>query len=359
VNHRHRAATVGAVVCSLAVPAVSSAATRDVYMGTPPKIAKTLQDKYGSDANAFFPTNSKIHVGDTVRFIPVGFHNVDLPKKGGSGVPFLVPSKPSAGETDAAGAAFWFTGQPTLSFNPVLGPPGLFGKSASYNGSKAVNTGLPLSDKPKAVKITFTKTGSFTYYCDLHVGMKGKVSVVSKRSSAPSAKAHAAAITKQSKSALNTGKALDSAKPPSTGITVGTSGSGGVERYAFSPDKLSVKVGDTVTFTMSSKSYEDHTATTGPGDPEKKDTYLGKIAAAFEGDVFPGIAIYPSDDPAKGNATLTPQLHGNGFWNSGILDAAGATPLPKSNSVLFGAAGTYTFVCLIHPFMKATVTATA
>jgi plastocyanin len=39
------------------------------------------------------------------------------------------------------------------------------------------------------------------------------------------------------------------------------------------------------------------------------------------------------------------------------LDSSSTTPaLPSSNSVTFSTAGTYTFYCLIHPFMKGTVT---
>jgi plastocyanin len=351
-------ATVGAVVCCLAVPAAASAKTLDVNLGTPPKVTKQLERQYFADANAFFPSTTTINVGDTVRFVPYGFHNVDLPKKGGKPIAFLVPGKPAA-ENDAAGQPFWFNGQPTFAFSPVLGPPGLFGKSTTYNGTKTVNTGAPLSDKPKPVKVKFTKTGTFTYYCDIHVGMKAKVRVVGKNAAAPSAKAHAAAIAKQTAAAVATAKALAKAKPPTSGVSIGTSGAGGVERYAFAPEKLSVKVGTTVTFSMSSKSLEDHTATTGPGDPDKGTGYIGALAKAFEGNELPGAAVYPSDPPPAGAAALSPQLHGNGFWSSGILDAAGATPLPKSNAVKFNAPGTYTFYCLIHTFMKATVTATA
>ena len=68
--------------------------------------------------------------------------------------------------------------------------------------------------------------------------------------------------------------------------------------------------------------------------------------------------VYPSEPPGSAAATLTPLLHGNGFWNSGVLDASSATPQPgEANSVTFGPPGKYDFYCLIHPFMKATVTA--
>jgi plastocyanin len=355
------AATVGSVICCLAIPAASSAATRDVYMGTPPKSQKTLNETYFADANQFFPTKTTIHVGDTVRFLPVGFHNLSLPKKGGKPTPAIAPTgQLVSGEKDAAGADFWFNGQPSYGFNTALLPPkSLFGKSVSYNGSKLVDSGLPIQDKPGAVKVKFTKTGSFTYYCTLHDGMKGQVKVVAKRSSAPSSKGQAAAIAKQVAQAISTAKGLAKRKDPSNGITIGVAASNGVERYVFAPDKLSVKVGDTVTFTMGSQSRELHTATTGPGDAEKKGTYIGDLVAAFESPVFPGQAIYPSDSPFSGNATLTPTLHGNGFWSSGGLDNSKNSPAPNLGSVKFGAAGTYTFVCLIHPFMKATVTATA
>jgi plastocyanin len=37
------------------------------------------------------------------------------------------------------------------------------------------------------------------------------------------------------------------------------------------------------------------------------------------------------------------------------MDGSSATPLPASSQLTFGAAGTYNFYCLIHPFMKGTV----
>jgi plastocyanin len=38
------------------------------------------------------------------------------------------------------------------------------------------------------------------------------------------------------------------------------------------------------------------------------------------------------------------------------MDAAAATPLPPSGSVTLSTPGTYRFVCLIHTFMKGTIT---
>lgn len=351
------AAAIGAAACCALVPAAADAATRTVLMGTPPSIAKTLNETYGSDANAFFPSSLTIHVGDKVAFTPVGFHNLDLPKKGGKAVAAIGPTgKLISGENDAAGAPFWFNGQAQLGFTaPML--TSAFGKTVSYNGSKGVQSGLPLADKPKPLNVKFTKKGTFTYYCDLHPGMKAKVHVVSARSKAPSAKAVKSAVAKQAAAAIKTAKGFAKKKSPAGTIMAGLHGAGGVELMAFAPSTLAVKVGDTVTFKMDANSVETHTATAGPGNIEDPKSYIGGIAAGFENPVFPGVATYPSEPGPAGVATLTPTLHGNGFWNSGAMDAVTATPLISSNAVKFGAAGTYTFYCIIHPFMKATVTA--
>jgi plastocyanin len=144
---------------------------------------------------------------------------------------------------------------------------------------------------------------------------------------------------------------------PAGVVNVGVAGPDGEELFAFLPSQVTVPVGTTLRFRMSPGSYDVHTATAGPGNPENEPTsYLGEIAASFAGSpVFDPRGVYPSEPPAT-TGTLTPALHGNGFWNSGVLDTSAASPLPEDNSVTFGAAGSYDFYCLIHPFMKATVT---
>ena len=67
--------------------------------------------------------------------------------------------------------------------------------------------------------------------------------------------------------------------------------------------------------------------------------------------------MYPSEPPAT-TATLTPLTHGNGFWNTGVMDTANATPLPSSGTVTFGAPGTYKYYCLIHTFMHGVINVT-
>jgi plastocyanin len=354
LSHRGKAAIV-ATALVLIVPASASAATRTVNMGVPPSVAKSFEKTF-SEANAFFPTTTTIHVGDRVRFLPVGFHNLDLPRKGGKPVPLIVPqgTQTVTGAVDAAGAAYWFNGQPVLGFNlPTLAPTG-FGKSFTYTGAKGVQSGLPLVDKPKPVTVKFTKSGSYTYYCDIHHGMKARVRVRSRSRSIPSARAHAKLIKDQASRALATAKTLSKVKPPAGTVDLGVAGKGGVEYFAMVPASATVPVGTTLTFRMSPGTYEDHTATFGPGNIEDPNSFIGKIAKSFETGAFEQSGLYPTEPPGT-IGTLTPTLHGNGFWNSGVLDGSSATPLPAASQVTFGAAGSYTFYCLIHPFMKGTV----
>jgi hypothetical protein len=50
---------------------------------------------------------------------------------------------------------------------------------------------------------------------------------------------------------------------------------------------------------MSALTFEDHTATFGPGDPEHDPgSYLGTFAASFNSPVFAPQAVYPSEPPA-------------------------------------------------------------
>lgn len=346
------------MVVLLALPGAAQAATKSVNMGIPPKSGKAFQP-LGVDVNDFFPHGVTIHKGDKVKFLPVGFHSFDFPARGGDMLPLITPTgQKIAGENDAAGTPFWFNGQDQVSFNPALVAGATFGKKVSYNGGKRVISGLPLGPDLKPITVTFKKKGKFTYFCNIHAGMKGVVSVKGKKAKVPSAKADRKALKRQLATALKTSKGLPKTAAPANTINVGAAGKHGEELFAFVPDALTVPVGSTVTFRMHPASYDIHTATAGPGDPEKDpNSYLGQLAKKFaEEPIPPGQAVYRSEPPAA-LATLSPALHGNGFWNSGVLDASSATPqLAGENSVTFGAPGKYDFWCVIHPFMRGTVT---
>jgi plastocyanin len=357
---RYRIALAAAAAMALAVPATAGAATKTVDMGLPLSSQKQFGQKLGVDVNDFFPHGITIHVGDSIKFQPTGFHTVDLPPKGGKALLFVASTGETiAGVNDVGGNPFWFNGQTQLNGNPQVFGPGGLGKRLTYNGSKRVLSGSAQSNTPPPMIVKFTKVGSYTYFCDIHQGMKGVVHVVAKTAAIPSAKADAGTVKAQLARDLKIAKTLRNTKAPSGTVLIGPSGAHGVEYFGFAPASQTVPVGTTLKFAMPAASLDLHTATTGPGnpdDPKQASTYLGQLEAAFNGTAPEPRAILPSD-PLGTPASLTPSLHGNGFWNTGIL-ANHASPLGSSDSVTFNAPGTYTFYCLIHTFMKATVTVT-
>jgi plastocyanin len=186
--------------------------------------------------------------------------------------------------------------------------------------------------------------------------MKATVTVVKKSKHIASNKGVKATVAKEVKRDIKIAKGLSTKTIPAGMVSVGSAGPHGVDAYVMLPANLNVKVGDTVKFQMPTASREVHTATFGPGNPETDPTsYLGQIASSFQGASLDQKGVYPSDNTL---ATLTPALHGNGFWNTGGMDNAAATPLPNSNSVKFGAPGTYDYYCMIHPFMHGVITVT-
>jgi hypothetical protein len=82
------------------------------------------------------------------------------------------------------------------------------------------------------------------------------------------------------------------------------------------PATQTVPVGTTLKLSMSALTFEDHTATFGPGDPEHDPgSYLGKLAASFNSSVFAPEAVYPSEPPGERHPVAQQQLgnvHGAG-----------------------------------------------
>jgi plastocyanin len=357
------------MVLSLALPAAAQAITKTVYEGLPPKPQKKFIDpKLNTDAIDFFPHVSTIHVGDSVKFSATAFHNVDIPAKGKQPLTLFGPTGTSiAGSNDAAGNPYWFNGFPNFGFNknliegtppvnydPFKTPKGKT-RTFTYTGAKGVATPIPFADAVKPLTVKFTKAGTVKFYCDLHPGMQGVVHVLPKSKKIPSAKADAKALKAQIDRDFKIAKGLLKQNPPANTINVGQAGKFGVEYFSFFPGKTTVPVGTTIKFQITPLSYETHTATTGPGGPITNPTsYLGIIAQSFFSTQFAPQGIYPSD-PFGTVGTLTPQSHGNGFWNSGGLDNVKASPQPTSNSVTFTAPGTYEFYCMVHPQMHGTV----
>lgn len=352
----------------LAPAAAGAAVTKTVYAGPPPGVQqiagkilpnpKAFVSKYSPDINAFFNRRTTINVGDSVSFQLRGFHTVDIPAQGGSDLPLILPNGTMVtGANDAAGNPFWFNGKvPNLGLNPAL-----FARSKAkvYNGSARVDSGVA-SAKP--LKVRFSKAGTYKFFCDVHPGMIGFVVVKPKGgeidsddraeshggTAIPSAKQDAAAQKAQVTTAVKQAKKLAALKQPTNTVSLGVSAPSGVELFAMFPATLTVSAGTTVTFRMSAKSREAHTATFGSV------SYLKPLAKSFgPGPGISPIAAYPSDPTQP--ITESTSSHGNGFANTGTLDNDPQTPPGPSSKIDFTTPGTYHFVCLIHPNMQGTI----
>ena len=293
-----------------------------------------------------------IHVGDSVRWVFNGFHTVTFRKAGGGDIPFIVtdPTAIFSGFNDALGAPFWFNGAKQLEVAPAGGLP-QGGKT--FDGSTVTGSGIPQGSTIPPYTLKFTKTGTFNYECVIHPGMDAKVRVVGRTTPIPSARADAAAAAKLLASQAKRAKALLKYTPPANTVTGGHD-SGQIAILKFFPSTLHVAVGRTVKFQVTSKT-EPHTFSFGPP------AYLTKIANGIVTPLpnaagpptlqFSPLVVFPSSRPPLPAYDGTG--HGNGFFSTGAL--GGGLPGPTSVNVTFPKAGTYKFVCLVHPFMHGTI----
>jgi plastocyanin len=365
-----RCALVG-VGFALTFCATAQGATREVSAGTFLRAdAKAFEEAVG-EANTYFVKRVTVRVGDRVRWENNGFHSITFSPRGAPRTPLIVPdtSTPIAGSLDAAGAPFWFNGQPRLIINPEAA---VKQGGSTYRPGTLLNSGLPLAEgPPPPYTLRFNRRGTYTYYCIVHPGMEGSVKVVAKNRRIPSAAAVRREAIRQEKTVLRrvqratTGTGAGQAP----GVIQAGNDTNTFAIFKFFPAAATVKAGDTVTLQMPRRTGEVHTFSFGPIGTEAAPAYLDTIAANFIAPA-PGAAgpptlvvdpraALPSENPAAGVPSHTATLHGNGFWNSGVLDSDPASAaIPRSAQVRFTTPGSYGYICLIHPFMRGDVTVT-
>jgi plastocyanin len=371
------AASTGLAV-SLVLPLAAPAATRPVYQGLPSKVQQQKdflgQGGHDIDAIDFFPHTVMIHVGDSIKFSQTAFHQLDLPARGQERLMLLVARGTVGHVVGADGNPFWYSdkGLPDFGFNPkiVHGHPTVdysptkraakHGRHVTYDGSKRILTPIPFNAGPKPITIKFTRAGTYRYFCDLHPGENGIVRVLPKSKPIPSLRGYKRRLNRQIARDRRIANRIHNHRPhPINTVNVGYAGPHHVEIFRFLPQTLRVPVGTTVRFQITPRSVESHTATTaGPHNPETEpNTTIGEIAASFFQPKFDPRGVYPSE-PFGTTGVLTKSSHGEGFWNSGVLDnqSAGFTAAtPTFNMVTFGQAGTYDFYCMVHPQMHGRV----
>jgi plastocyanin len=350
---RMRTLALLAFTAALLVPAGAQAATKPVIAGPPVKKLPKGTPKDG-DANAFFRKTVTIHVGDKVRWTINGFHTVTFPAKGKKPPALISPDASGAkyaGFNDAAGGPFWFNGQTRLALDP-LGAFPVGGKS--YNGSKLVGSGTPPPGRPKPYTLKFTKTGTFRYYCAVHSGMKGKVRVVRTGKAVPTAAADKQAVASEFAKLVATLKKKAKLAGPAGNVVQAGNDTAEATLFRFFPARKQVPVGTTVTFQMPARTSELHTFSFGPADYLKateEKSLTPDMSTTPPTLVFSPLVAFPSDPPPA-LPLFTGANHGNGFLSTGGLDRNAATPSPGSAQIKFDKAGTYDYICFIHPFMK-------
>jgi plastocyanin len=342
VRSRRGAVGLIALAALAALPALAQAATVQVTVGG---FVKPLN----ADLQAFYPTRTSVHQGDSVKFVFGGFHTVYFGKPGPPVVPSGATNPPT---NDAAGVPFWWAGTPALRGAPKVFLPA--GKGVA-NGTY-LSSGAPPGPR-FSYTVKFPKVGTFKYGCGLHPGMTGQVTVVPRKGAVPSAADSKALGRAELAADSATARALTktaSARPAtSTTITTGP----GTARFTllhFFPKRATVPAGSVVTFKLAGRN-EIHTITFGKGP------VLQQVGQTFVGPppviAFSPLGAYPTDPPGAGIPSVTPDAHGNGLVNSGIVTDP-KIPGPSTFKVRFPTPGTYTYACMIHEDMFGTVVVT-
>ncbi|MBA3654422.1 MAG: hypothetical protein H0W70_09535 [Actinobacteria bacterium] len=309
-----------------------------------PSGAQTYDVDMDADASpqyqvaAYYPGQLTVRPGDTIVFnnkSKVHPHTVTFGIKADqSNRPAAITAK---GEENPVAFAPCFTdteASPQLAACPSkadpANPPAYAGRGFWSSGILSAAAGPAAPAKITLKLADSIAPGNYSYVCMLHPFQAGSIKVAATDGDRLTP---AAVRTSAEASAKKAVADTSSLKAPAA--TAGTVTAGWGDRItavmAYDPAALNVKVGDTVTWKDASP-YEPHTVTfesmfKTPGDP-------GATAPA-------GV---------KSGGTYT-----NGFTSSGLF---GPQPFFESNtfSLTFAKAGTYNYVCTIHPGQKGTVT---
>jgi plastocyanin len=209
----------------------------------------------------------------------------------------------------------------------------------AYDGSGYWNSGFlvpaPAPEGPKDITLTLADSiepGQYRYLCVLHGPMAGVLEIV-----AEGDREATDIVTEAADGQLVEVRAeADKIADPEVGAgTVAAGWSGGVTAVnRFLPETIEVKRGGSVTWNAFSE-YEPHTVSFGPG---------------FKAGV-PGPGQIPSGP--KAGAAYT-----GGAASSGMFGKPGGPFPPGPYKLSFPNAGTYTYVCVLHPAMAGTVNVT-
>jgi plastocyanin len=309
------------------------------------------------EAEAFFPNNLTVNVGDSVVFTMRSHepHTItfNAPK------PIPEPFLPQPDKSLAANPAIFFPSPLSMPGDPKA-PVAL---KASFDGKGFVSSGF-LQKVGDSLTVTFPAPGTYQVLCLLHSeSMKGTITVNPAGTERPTSDSdYSSAAASQEKdvqakaAALLAGVTVPAPVANSDGSTrytvyagVGSTADGiDFMRYV-GGERLSIKVGDSVTFAMlKNGNGVPHTVTflSGTDDPDfilPQPRFLAP----------PKLLVNPK---VLMPAPLPPAPYdGTGYYNSGLLLANG--PTPQAFTVTYTKTGTFAYQCIIHDTdgMKGTI----
>jgi plastocyanin len=273
---------------------------------------------------AYLPGAFTVNVGDTVAFSI------------GSDDPHTITF--GQGPADVPPDAWPLTGFTAPA--PDAPPPYDLG-TATFTGAEFLNTGI-LFGKTSTAAITFEAAGTFPFFCAIHPGMTGEVTVSADATPTTQAEADAAAEASRQQllgavEPLREGRTAAITSAPNADGTTGWQvfadastdtgplpggGTGHMELLEFFPATFEIAAGDSVTWTAS----RTHSVTFIPEGVDPATVFPTFEAAAL---------------PVGGTT-----YDGTAAASSGFLNLGPGTP--SSYTLSFPAEGTFPFFCAIH-----------
>ena len=241
-----------------------------------------------------------------------------------------------------------------------------------FDGTQAMfNSGLLKDDESFNVKLADSiPTGTYSYFCLFHgPEMSGTINVVGKGDSKAQDSAAVDAAGKQqladdvAKVKPEVDKARSSAKPGEVKAGAGPEQSS-ASAVEFLPKEVSIKVGEAVTWNLSfhtvafNASEDARTVLT---QESNGDWHFNGKALTPSGYTPPPPPPGESGGPGSSDQGPPPPTNvdggsfdGTGYFSSGSINAPGDVIF----KLTFTKAGTYAYICQIHPDMKGTVKVT-
>jgi plastocyanin len=287
----------------------------------------------------FYPESITINAGDTIvwKLNSVEPHTVTFPKSGEKSPELVVAEE---GKTQR------------MMFNPLaISPQG----KETYDGTVLTGSGQMGGEPqfPKEYKLTFTKPGTYAYFCAFHPMMKGTIIVQAAGKPSPKTQAQLDAEAKAQLEADT--QAAMKVKPEAEKLVTrsGPNGStvhevkigygdGILTWMRFNPTKLTIKAGDTVEWTQADTDTP-HTVTFTSGQEEPELVLVENQTAGP-----PKLILNPEALAPAGKGTYS----GKGYFNSGFIwGTKEPTSGPRTYSLTFDTPGTYKYTCILHDMM--------